>query len=295
MEHKLGIVGIGNMGEPITENLHSAGFDVVTYDKRQEVTRKMRAKGIKVAKTLKELSERSDIILDILPDISATQEVLSKKEGLLEGIREPKVILDMTTSDPAESIELGKFLGEKNIEYLDCPMTGGAIGAKTRSLILMVGGNERVFQKCKYLLDVIAKKIFYMGKLGNGHSMKLVHNQLSHSIFLAACEAATLGVKLGLPLETMIEVFNFGNARSYATEVRFPRFILSGSYDAGASFKIVHKDIGLVMRKSEEFNYDFPITRATFNYWDYPIRHDQGEKDYTTIFNLIDQICKNEC
>ncbi len=294
MEHRLGIVGIGNMGEPITENLHSAGFEVVTYDKRQEIARKMRAKGIKVAKTLKELSERSDIILDILPDTSATREVLTRKEGLLEGMREPKVILDMTTSDPRESIELGKFLREKNIEYLDCPMTGGVIGAKTRGLVLMVGGNEKVFQRCKYILDVIAKKIFYMGKLGNGHYMKLVHNQLSHSTFLAACEAATLGVGLGLPLDTMIEVFNFGNARSYATEVRFPRFILSGSYDAGASFKTMYKDIGLVMRKTEELNYNFPITRATFDYWYYPVKHGQGDKDYTTIFNLIGQICKNE-
>ncbi len=217
--------------------------------------------------------------------------MLTRKDGLLEGMRHPKVILDMTTSDPSESIKLGKFLKEKNIEYLDCPMTGGVIGAKTRSLILMVGGDERVFQRCKYFLDVIAKKIFYMGKLGNGHYMKLVHNQLSHSTFLAACEAATLGVRLGLPLATMIEVFNFGNARSYATEVRFPRFILSGSFDAGASFETMRKDIGLVLKKSEELNYNFPITRATFNYWDYPIEHGQGEKDYSTIFGLIDEIC----
>jgi len=292
MERRLGIVGIGKMGEPIAVNLNDAGFDVITYDKREEAARKMKDKGIKVAKTPKELSETSDIILDVLPDTSATREVLTRKEGLLEGIREPKVILDMTTSDPNESITLGKFLKKKNIEYLDCPMTGGVIGAKTRNLVLMVGGNERVFRSCKYILNAIAKKIFYMGKLGNGHHMKLVHNQLSHSTFLAACEAATLGVRVGLPLDTMIEVFNAGNARSYATEVRFPRFILSGSYDAGASFETVRKDIGLVMKKSEELNYDFPITRATFNYWDYPMKYGQGEKDYTTIFNLIDEICR---
>lgn len=292
MEHRLGIIGIGKMGEPIAENLHSAGFSVVTYARRAEVCKRMRDKGIAVARTPKELAEGSDVIFDILTDTSATWAVIEQRDGLLEGIKEPKIIIDMTTSDPIESIKLGKFLNERKIEYLDAPITGGVIAAKAKTLVLMVGGNERTFQNCRYILEKIAKKMFYMGEMGNGHYMKLVHNQLSHSTFLAACEAVTLGVKLGLHIETVIEVFNEGNARSYATEVRFPRFILSGSYDAGASFKTVHKDIGLVMEITDKLRLDFPIARATFNYWDYPIKHGQGEKDYTTIFTLIKEICK---
>ena len=294
MEHKLGIIGVGKMGEPITESLHDAGFNIVIYARRQEVCQKMRDKGIEVAKTPKELAEGSDVILDILTDTFATWSVINQRNGLLEGIKKSKIVIDMTTSDPNESIKLGKFLKEKNIEYLDAPITGGVTGAKTQNLVFMVGGNEKTFQNCRYILDKIAKKIFYMGEMGNGHYMKLIHNQLSQSTFLAACEAVTLGMKLGLPKRTMIDVFNEGNARSYATEIRFPRFILSGSYDAGASFKTVHKDIGLVIEKAKELRFDLPITKATFDYWDYATRHGFGENDYTTIFKLVQEICERD-
>lgn len=291
MNYKLGVIGIGRMGKPIAENLHKAGFDVRIYARRLEVSEEMRSVGVQIAKTPRELGERADIIINILTDTSSTWEVINQGDGLLRGDVKPKIMIDMTTSDPNESVKLGRFLQEKNIEYVDAPITGGVLGAKSRNLILMVGGDEKTFRICKRIFDQIAKKIFYMGKMGNGHYMKLIHNQLSHATFLATCEAVTLGMELGLPIQGIIDVFNEGNARSYATEVRFPRFILSESFDAGASFKTVHKDIGIVLDKARELGLEFPITKATFNYWNYPVSHGQGDDDYTNIFKLIRNIC----
>jgi 3-hydroxyisobutyrate dehydrogenase-like beta-hydroxyacid dehydrogenase len=292
MKQRLGVVGVGKIGEPIAQNLHQSGFDTLIYARRPEVVQRMADRGIESAKTPRELAERVDIILDILTDTEATWSVLRQDGGLLEGLAPSKIMIDMTTSDPDRTIELAEFLEGRGIQYLDAPITGGVIGARDRNLVLMVGGPEKLFQECRYILETIAKKIFYLGGSGSGHSMKLIHNQLSHSTFLAACEAATLGMKFGLPLKTMIDVFNHGNARSYATEVRFPRFILSERYDAGASFKTVHKDIGIVLEKARKRKLSLPITEATFRYWGAPIEQGREQEDYTTVFRWMEEICR---
>ena len=289
MKHVLGVIGVGLMGRPIAENLKKDGFEVYVYDKNEQVLEELKKEDLLVAKNPKELMENADVVLDILNDTNSLRKVMEQQEGLLEGIKGRKIVIDMTTSDPEKSKVIGAELKELGIEYLDCPMTGGMTGAQNRELVIMAGGAPEVFEEVKYILDGISKALIYLGKSGSGHYMKLIHNQLSHSTFLAACEAFNLGRELGIDEKAMIDVFNIGNARSYATEVRFPKFILSGTYKAGASFYTVGKDISLVAKKANELNYDLPITRATFDYWRYAIETGKGEDDYSTIVNLMEE------
>jgi len=125
--------------------------------------------------------------------------------------------------------------------------------------------------------EAIGKRLIYMGETGSGHLVKLVHNQVSLSIFLATCEAIILGEKLGLSMERMIVVFNEGNARSYAAEVRFPKFILSKRYDMGGSFTNQHKDLSLVKKMSQVAGVKLPITNGANRYFQYAM--DQGDRD----------------
>ena len=287
MTHKLGVVGVGLMGKEIALNLLESGFEVMAFDKNQAVLEELREKGMKIAATGKELMESCDVILDVMNDTKGLEIVLHQPQGMIEGINGQKVLIDMTTSDPEKSVPIGKMLGEHGVEYLDCPMTGGRIGAHNRELVIMCGGTRKAFEEVKYILEKISKALFYLGPSGSGHYMKLIHNQLSHSTFLASCEANDLGVTLGIDPKAMIDVFNIGNARSYATEVRFPEFILSGTYDAGATFDTVGKDIGLVMRKANSLNFDLPITRATYDYWRHAIETGHGGDDYSTVVNLM--------
>ncbi len=293
MKHKIGVAGVGKMGFPIIANLNSAGFAVAAYARRREAVDKLKTTGINVVGSPKELAESSDIIIDILTDTTATWSMLKQEDGLLDGFNSPKIFLDMTTSDPEESMKLGAFLREKKVEYLDCPITGGTIGAESRNLVVMVGGSHDVFNECRYIFDAIAKKVFYLGQMGKGHYMKLVHNQLSHSTFLAACEAVVLGKALGLNPGQMVEVFNCGNARSYATEVKLPRFVLSETFKAGASFSTVHKDLDLVNKQAVKINYTLPIAQAAYQYWQYPMAKGLENDDYSTIINLIEQMQKD--
>lgn len=288
MNYKLGVLGVGLMGKPIARNLKESGYEVAVYDKDAAPVRELEAAGLMAAASPKELMERSDVVVDVLNDTVALEKVLSQPEGLLEGVNGPKVVIDMTTSDPEHSTAIGTRLKGRGVAYLDCPMTGGRAGAENRELVIMAGGDRAVFDACREILEAVSRKLVYLGKSGSGHYMKLIHNQLSHATFLAACEAYELGRRLGLDENAMMEVFNIGNARSYATEVRFPRYILSGTFDAGASFHTVGKDIGLVMKKANAINMDLPITRATFNYWRYAIDMGRGEEDYSRVVQLME-------
>lgn len=293
LKEKIGVMGVGLMGRPIAENLKKAGFDVFVYDKKSEVLQELTSEGLIPAKSARELAEKTDIILDVLNDTSSLNQCMEGEDGLLVGLSEGKIIIDMTTSDPEKSVPIGKFLKEKGVYYLDCPMTGGMIGAQNRELVIMAGGDKEVFEKIEHILKYLSKELIYLGPSGSGHYMKLIHNQLSHSTFLAACEAYNLGRRLGMDKEAIIKVFNVGNARSYATEVRFPKFILSGTFKAGASFYTVGKDISLVAKKANQMNFDLPITRATYDYWRYAIEIGHGDDDYSTIVNLMDEKQKN--
>lgn len=198
MTHKLGVVGVGLMGKEIALNLLESGFEVMAFDKNQAVLEELREKGMKIAATGKELMESCDVILDVMNDTKGLEIVLHQPQGMIEGINGQKVLIDMTTSDPEKSVPIGKMLGEHGVEYLDCPMTGGRIGAHNRELVIMCGGTRKAFEEVKYILEKISKALFYLGPSGSGHYMKLIHNQLSHSTFLASCEAYDLGVTLGI-------------------------------------------------------------------------------------------------
>lgn len=286
MNKTIGIIGTGNIGFPILINLKDSGVKVVSYARRDTVIEAIKEKGIEVTGTPKELARKADIIFDILNDANSTLSVLNN-DDMLSGLSEGKIWVDMTTSDPDESVPIGELLSSKGVYYIDCPITGGKKGAVDKQLVCMAAGDESAFKEVEFYLNKISKKVFYLGKIGNGHYMKLIHNQLSHSTFLAACEAVNLGKALGMDPEVMIDVFNSGNARSYATEVRFPEYILPETYNAGASFKTVQKDIGIVIRKIESLGMSMPVSEAAYRYWCYAVDKGMEDVDYSTIYRLI--------
>ncbi|MCZ7664513.1 MAG: NAD(P)-dependent oxidoreductase [Thermoleophilia bacterium] len=288
MHPTIGMLGYGQMAQPIADVLRKAGYQVVVFARREEVRRRAQASGCRVVDAPRKL-QGADVMLDLLTDTTATWDVLGEVGGLAEGLRPGQTIVDMTTSDPDESRRLAEYLASREVRYLDAPITGGVAGAKVGQLVFMVGGDPAAYADIQPLLGHLSKACFYLGPTGSGHAMKLVHNQLSHSTFLATCEAVLLGRRLGLEAHTMIDVFNAGNARSYATEVRFPKFILSGSYDAGATFDTVYKDISIVARKGRELELELPITAATLHHWEAGIARGLGHEDYSTVLNAMEE------
>lgn len=290
MVEKLGQIGIGAIGRPIAENFLQKGVPLVVYDIKERVREEMRAQGAEVTQSSAEVAKKSQIILLLVNNSNDVKNVLFGQDGLLKGASKGTIVVDMTTSEPKFSKKWARRLLTKGIEYLDAPLTGGVLGAKTSQLLIMVGGKREIYERCLPVFSIISKRAIFMGETGRGHLMKLIHNQLSHATFLAACEAVTLGERLGLSMNDMMEVFNLGNARSYATEIRFPKFIIPGTYNMGGTFFTTYKDISIVRKLGNKAGLRLPINDATYRYWKYPVDKGEGEEDWSRIISKMKDI-----
>lgn len=284
---RAGVIGLGNMGRPIAENLLRAGFPTTVFDLRPEAVDALRAAGAQTAPSPAAAARQSDILLLVVPHSDAVRQVLFGRNGAARAAAKGSVVVDMTTGDPHYSKPFADRLARRGISYLDAPMTGGATGAKAGRLLLMVGGDRRVYERCLVVLERIGKRAIHVGPVGSGHVMKLVHNHVSHAVFAATCEGVALGEKLGLLPKDMLEVFNEGNARSYTTEVRFPKFILPETYDSGATFNIVCKDMSLVRILGRRAKFRLPINECTYRYWKRAVDMGMGQEDWSRIGLLL--------
>ena len=284
---RIGVIGIGRMGRPIAENLLRKGFCITVFARKAGIRREMKAMGAGVALSPADLAKESKIIFLIVTDSSAVGELLFNGNGICRTACRGAIIVDLTTSDPRISRKYASRLNLRGIEYLDAPMSGGVLGAKTSQLLFMVGGRKNIYEQCIPLFEAIGKRSIYVGKSGSGHLIKLIHNQASLSIFIATCEAVLLGERLGLSGERVIEVFNEGNARSYSSEVRFPKFILSETYDMGGSYANQHKDLSLVRKIAKDAGVKLPITDCAYHYFKRAMSERDSEEDFSKIMTVM--------
>ena len=176
--------------------------------------------------------------------------------------------------------------------YVDAAMTGGAAGADAGKLTLMMGGAPEVIARIDPVLQQIAQQRFHMGSVGAGHAMKLVHNLILHSAFMATCEGLTLAQKAGLDVARAVDVLNAGNARSFVTEVRFPRDILSGTMNARSRISNLEKDLGLARQFAQALDGPACYTNLTHRLLHQAVTQGAGETDFSHLFEMSGPLTK---
>jgi 3-hydroxyisobutyrate dehydrogenase-like beta-hydroxyacid dehydrogenase len=284
----LGLVGLGNMGTGVAENLLKNGFTLTVHERNEKVRQwAKKREGVRLTPSLRELSSLSKVILALVTDNQALEQVLYSPEGILSGIRPESVVLDMTTGDPAIAVENHSRLAKMGVLMLEAPMTGGATGAREGKLVLMVGGDRELCQDCQPIFSAIARKVVYAGRPGQGQTIKLLQNQLSFALFLATCEAIWTGTALGFDESLLIDVFQNSNARSYETELRFPKFILPKNFQSGAAIRTAYKDLNLITDLEHRLGIDLPIATKVREYWEAAMCHIGGEADFTRVYELV--------
>ena len=169
-------------------------------------------------------------------------------------------------------------------------MSGGATGADAGTLTLMIGGDKAAFERTRALLDPIVDRTFYLGGSGAGHTLKLIHNMACHTIFLATCEGGRMAEAAGIDLADMINVFNVANARSYASEVRFPKHILSGKWDARSRVYNLRKDLSMAVGLAGKLDTKVPLGTVTRDFLDVAIAHGMTDTDYSRLYERFDEI-----
>ena len=174
--------------------------------------------------------------------------------------------------------------------YLDCGMSGGAAGADSGRLTLMVGGDKTALERARPALDIIAARILHVGGSTAGHATKLVHNMVCHINFLALSEGCRLAERAGLDLATVIDVINAGNARSYISEARFPNHVLSGSFDGRSRIANLAKDLGMATAFAREMGSPAVFAPLTSELLDRAVATGRAEDDFTTLYRLFDEL-----
>ena len=255
---KIGFIGVGIMGKPMCKNLIDSGYKLVVYDVNEEALNEVVEYGAKKGNSPKSVAENSDIIITMLPNSPHVKNVVLGEKGVIEGVKEGQILIDMSSIAPIVSQEVAKELEKKGVEMLDAPVSGGQEKAQSGTLAIMVGGKDEVFRQCKAILEIMGKPVL-VGDIGAGETTKLV-NQVIVAINIAAvAEGLLLGKKAGVDPQRIFEAIKGGLAGSQCLTDKAPR-MFKGNYDPGFRMKLHVKDLNNVLETSRELHTAMPLS-----------------------------------
>src|ERR687893_2258292 len=221
MADKVGFIGLGIMGKPMAQNLMQAGYELVLYNRTREKAEELAGDGgAEVAADPREVAEKSEIIVTMLPDSPDVRDVVVGESGVLEGIREGALLVDMSTISPVVTEELAAEVKGRGASMLDAPVSGGDVGAIEGTLSIMVGGSEEDFERAKPLFDVMGKTVNHVGPTGAGQVTKAANQVVVALTIEAVSEALVLGSKGGGTPGEIPDVLSGGLARNKGMEVQ---------------------------------------------------------------------------
>lgn len=239
---QLGLIGLGNIGAPVSRHLLEAGHEVVVSDLDQDAVDRLVAAGATAVDSPKAVAEQSDVVFLALPGPDAVESVALGSEGLVEGFSEGDTLVDLTTSSPPVTRSVADALGEHGVAVVSAPVAGGKY-VEEKGLAIMAGGDPAVVEALEELFADFSKDLIHVGEQPEaGDATKLINNYIFYSGLVAAAEGITLGKKVGLDVDDLIEVINKGTGMNYAT-VEFMSELASGDYELPASYGIMEKDM----------------------------------------------------
>jgi len=277
------IIGVGQMGNGIAKKIDQTSKLKSIFEINSELLNDFENRTDLNINDFNNGLKDCNIHLFIVPSTKEIRNFLFDSDGINQ-ITSGSVIVDLTTSNPEESIKIAEELKDYNIDYLDCGMTGGAQGAANGTLTLMIGGEKDTIQKAKSILESFTNKLVHVGKTGSGHAMKLIHNMVTHTIFLATVEGVRGAKELGIDPSIVIDVFNSGNARSFISEKRFPNHILSEKWDAKSRVSNLYKDLSMVTNTLNNLDIKCPFGNLTTELLKNAVDQGLSETDFSKLY-----------
>ena len=256
---KVGFIGLGNVGGKLAGSLLRNKFDWTVRDLDENLTKPFVEQGAKIANTAKELAEKVDLIITCLPSPEICSEVMEGSDGILNGLSENKVWLEMSTTDEAEVKRIGQKVIEKKAIPLDGPVSGGCHRAATGNIAIFVGGEREAFNKILPALTVMGRKILHTGELGSASVLKVITNYLASVHLVALGEAWTVAKKSNLDLTKAYKGIAVSSGNSFVHETE-SQVILNGSYNINFTMDLVLKDTGLFDELAKKLNASLEIS-----------------------------------
>lgn len=259
MTRKIGFIGLGIMGRPMSLNLLKAGYALSVFDINKEAVAALEAAGASGAGSPKEVAANSEIIFTMLPNSRHVKEVMTGENGILQGANKESVIIDMSSISPVVSKELAAIAAEAGLHMLDAPVSGGEPKAIDGTLAIMVGGSESVFESVLDVLKVLGENVTHVGDSGSGTTAKLANQIIVNLNIAAMSEALVFAAKAGINIEKMYQAIRTGLAGSAVLDAKVP-LILERNFVAGGRIDINLKDITNVMETAHEIGVPLPLS-----------------------------------
>jgi len=289
---KIGFVGLGIMGKPMSKNLIKAGHELTIFDIVESAVKELESMGAKRASSSKEAAAKSDLVITMLPDSPDVEKAALGPNGVFEGIRSGSTYIDMSTISPVTSKKVAEAAKPKGVRVLDAPVSGGEKGAIDATLTIMVGGVKSVFDDCLPIFQAMGKNIVYCGEVGSGQVVKACNQILVAGVLETASEALVLGAKAGVDPEVVLKVIAGGYAMR-VLDVRGP-LVLKRNFQPGFKTRLHYKDLGIALAAGSEYGVPLPVTSLIHEMMGAMKVLGRGETDHSAIVTLLEDLAKVE-
>jgi 2-hydroxy-3-oxopropionate reductase len=294
MAEKVGFIGLGIMGRPMAKNLMEAGYELVLHNRSPEKAEELANEGNATASgSPREVAEACDIVITMLPDSPDVEAVVAGEGGVLEGIRDGALLVDMSTISPVVTEELSEKVREKGASMLDAPVSGGDVGAIEGALSIMVGGSEEDFERARPLFDVMGKVATHVGPIGAGQVVKACNQIVVALTIEAVSEALVLGSKGGVLPEKLVEALSGGLAGSAVMEAKKEKFF-SHDFEPGFRIELHHKDLGIALAAGREYGVALPVTAIVDQMLEASKAKGRGDRDHSALLTLLEEAAQHE-
>ena len=296
----VGFIGLGNMGRPMAALLVKAGYNLTVFDVNSDTQQRfVDSDGGNPASSLSQVASKSQVVITMLPDGKIVHRVTlgdekDRQDHLLGSMSKESILIDMSSSSPTGTQDLGRILAENGILMLDAPVSGGVPRAVTGTLAIMVGGDASVVEHCRPLFEVMGESIFETGLLGSGHAMKALNNLVSSAGLIAAAEALLIGRRFGLSSAVMIDTLNASSGRNNSTENKFNQYILSRKFNSGFSLDLMVKDLTTAVDLARDTNTPAVFSGACRELWAAAQAILEKDSDHTDVVRLFEKMAKTE-
>jgi 3-hydroxyisobutyrate dehydrogenase-like beta-hydroxyacid dehydrogenase len=281
MTTKLGFIGMGHMGSHMAARLRDRGYPVMVYDRSKEKSQ---------AESPRALAADSEVVLISVTNDAAVEEVMFGSDGALAGLRDGSLIIDLSTVSPGASRRLYKAAREKGADMIDAAVSGSVPQVDQGSLVIFVGGDQKTYERCRSILEILGQHIFYMGSSGMGTTMKLVVNTLLGLGMQALAEAIALGEKAGLEKGLLLEVLGQTAVVSPSQKSKLAN-VKSEQYPTLFALSLMHKDLGLVLRQAAEILVPMPATAAAEQTYTAAMAKGR-EEDFSVVIRFMQELAR---
>jgi 2-hydroxy-3-oxopropionate reductase len=289
----LGFIGLGRMGAPMASNLLAAGHALAVHARRPEAMQDLVAAGASRCASPREVAARSEVIFTMVTDGRAVEEVALGSDGVSAGARPGSVLIDHSTISPSGARRIAASLGTRGVHMLDAPVSGGAAGARTATLSIMVGGDEDVFNRCRPLLESLGTTVVYIGSAGAGQVAKACNQICIVVNQLGAAEALLLAEQSGVDFDRVKRAMMGGFAASRILDVQGPK-MMSRCFDGQIESRLHHKDILIALEMARELGARLPASELAADLLTRLQEAGGAKLDSAAVFTILEQASRQE-